>query len=145
MASKISRKRKQVLVRLAEGMRQKKALRSIGESTEASADNLDESLQLPGPSSGTIREFNSDEDEDSDDADYTGFSKEDAKLCYEDWLFTLQREDTQMMAMMIYDNYIERFGLLKTAAAKEVGLLLGINEKNHPQMEGRVSFKRGCL
>ena len=46
MASKISRKRKQVLVRLAEGMRQKKASRNI----EESADNLDESLQLPGPS-----------------------------------------------------------------------------------------------
>ena len=129
MPPKISRKRKQVLVRLAEEMRQKKALQGIEESTEASADNLDESLQLPGPSSGTIREFNSDEDEDSDDADYNDFSKAGAKLCYEDWLFTLQKEDTQMMAMMIYDNYIERFGLLKTAAAKEVGLLLGINEK----------------
>ena len=31
-----------------------------------------ESLQLPGPLSRTIREFNSDDnDEDSDDADYT--------------------------------------------------------------------------
>ena len=48
-------KRKQVLVRLAEGMRQKKLLQSTEESSEASADNLDESLQLPGPSSGTIR------------------------------------------------------------------------------------------
>ena len=103
MALKISRKRKQVLVRLAEGMRQKKVLRRVGEateasvdhldetlqlpesveeSTEASANNLDESLQLPGPSSGTITEFDSDGDEDSDDPNYTGFSKEDAKLCY---------------------------------------------------------------
>ena len=95
-------------------------------------------MQLPGPSSSTIREFNSDEDEDSDDADYTGFSKEDAKLCYEDWLFTLRREDTQMMAMMIYDNYIERFGLLKTAAANEVGLLIGTNEKL--SADGRQNF-----
>ena len=145
MASKISRKRKQVLVRLAEEMRQKKALQSIGESTEVSGDDLDESLQLPGPSSGTIREFNSDEDEDSDDADYTGFSKEDAKLCYEDWLFTLRREDTQMMAMMIYDNYIERFGLLKTAAANEVGLLLGINEKTIRRWKAEFHLKGGVF
>ena len=133
MSSKMSRKRKQVLVRLAEEMRLKKASRNIEESIEesssASTNNLDESLQLPGPSSGTIHELNSDEEEDSDDADYTGFSTADAKLCYEDWLSTLQRDDTQMMAMMIYDNYVERFGLLKTAAAKEVGLLLGVNEK----------------
>ena len=145
MASKISRKRKQVLVRLAEGMRQKKALRNIGDSTEASADNLDESLQLPGPSSGTIREFNSDEDEDFDAAEYTGFSKEDAKLCYEDWLFTLQREDTQMMAMMIYDNYIERFDLLKTAAAKEVDLLLGINGKTIRKWKAEFRLKGGVF
>ena len=31
--------------------------------------------------------------------------------------------------MMTYDNYINRFGLSKTGAAREVGLLLGINEK----------------
>ena len=30
---------------------------------------------------------------------------------------------------MVYDNYINRFGLTKTGAAKEVGLLLGISEK----------------
>lgn len=145
MASKISRKHKQVLVRLAEGMRQKKALRSSGESTEASADDLDESLQLPGPSIETLREVNSDEDEDSDDADYTGFSNADAKLCYEDWLSTLQREDTQMIAMMIYDNYIERFGLLKTAAAKEVGLLLGINEKTIHKWKAKFCLNGGVF
>ena len=130
MASKISRKRKQVLVRLAEGMRQKKLLQSTEVSSEASADNLDESLQLPGPSSGIIREFNSDEDEDSDDAGYPGFSKADAKLCYEDWLFTLQRE---------------RFGLLKTAAAKEVGLLLGVNEKTIRKWKAEFYLKGGAF
>lgn len=112
---------------------------------EESADNLDESLQLPGPSSGTIPGFNSDKDEDFDDANYTGFTKEDAKLCYEDWLSTLHREDTQMMAMMIYDNYIERFGLLKTAAAKEVGPLLGINEKTIRTWKAEFCSKGGCL
>ena len=51
MSSKMSRKRKQVLVRLAEEMRLKKASRNIEESIEesssASTNNLDESLQLP--------------------------------------------------------------------------------------------------
>ena len=108
-------------------------------SLKALSNNLDESLQLPGPSSGIIREIDSDEEEDSDDANH-GFSKEDAKLCYEDWLFTLQREDTQMMAMMISDNYIERFGLLKTSAAKE-GLLLGINEKTIRRWKAEFHLK----
>jgi len=34
-----------------------------------------------------------------------------------------------MLAMMLYDNYISRFGLLKTAAAVEVGLNLGVSDK----------------
>ncbi len=34
-----------------------------------------------------------------------------------------------MMAMMLYDNYIARFGLLKTDAGVEVGLLFGISDK----------------
>ena len=102
-------------------------------------------MQLSGPSSGTIHEFNSNEDEDSDDADYTGFSKADAKLCYEDWLFTLQREDTQMMAMMIYNNYIERFGLLKAAVAKEVGLLLDVNEKTIRKWKAEFHLKGGVF
>lgn len=105
-----------------------------------SVNNLDGSFQLPGPLSGATSEYSS--EEDSDNADYTNeLSNEGAKHCYDDWLFTLQREDTQMMAMMIYHNYRERFGLLKTAAAKEVSLLLGVNEKNNSHVESRVSFK----
>ena len=34
-----------------------------------------------------------------------------------------------MMAMMLHDNYVERFGLKMMAAAGEVGQLLGVNEK----------------
>ena len=40
---------------------------------------------------------------------------------YEDWIFSLNRDDTKMLAMMLYDNYVTRFGLRKTAAAVEVG------------------------
>ena len=42
---------------------------------------------------------------------------------------TVDREDLKMMAMMLHDNYVERFGLTMTAAAGEVGQLLGVNEK----------------
>ena len=34
-----------------------------------------------------------------------------------------------MMAMMLYDSYNARFGLLQTKAAEEVALVLGVNEK----------------
>ena len=37
--------------------------------------------------------------------------------------------DKLKLAMIMYDNYINRFGLTKTAAGQEVGLLLGINDK----------------
>ena len=53
---------------------------------------------------------------------------DDADGVYQDWLATVDRED-KMMALMLHDNYVTRFGLTKTAAAAEVGLLLGYNEK----------------
>lgn len=54
---------------------------------------------------------------------------DDFQGVYEDWVFSLNREDQKMLAMMLYDNYISRFGLLKTAAAVEVGLNLGVSNK----------------
>ena len=62
--------------------------------------------------------------------DYRGqFTSDDARACYDDWLQIIGKEDAQMMAMMMYDNYITRFGLLQTKAAEEGALLLGTNEK----------------
>ena len=64
---------------------------------------------------------------------------------YENWLLTLQTDDILMMVMMIYDYYLERFGLLKTAAAKEEGLLLGINVKK-TNCKWRAEFRlNGCF
>jgi len=37
--------------------------------------------------------------------------------------------DKQKVTMIVYDNYVQRFGLTKTGAAKETGQLFGINEK----------------
>ena len=120
---KMSPKRKQTLVRLAEEMRNKKRAKLCVEETPATtASNLDESLELPGPSNMPIRDEG--DDRESDGEDYRGeFTYDD------DWFVTLEKEQVQMMAMMLYDNYIIRFGLLHTKAAEEVALLLGVNEK----------------
>lgn len=48
---------------------------------------------------------------------------------YKQWINSLQREHQQMLAMMLYDNYRERFGLQKTSAAEEVALCLGVSDK----------------
>ena len=42
---------------------------------------------------------------------------------------SVSTEMTKMLAMMLYDNYVTRFGLRKTAAAVEVGLNLGVSDE----------------
>ena len=125
MPPKMSRKRKRTLVRLAGEMREKKRSK---QETATTTETLDESLELPGPSALPIATESG--DRESDGEDYRGeFSTDDARACYDDWLVTLPKENVQMMAMMLYDSYIERFGLLHTKAAEEVALLLSVNEK----------------
>ena len=151
MPPKTSRKRKKTLVKLAEEMRQKKRAKNDTEDTQqqsqqehstvTTSTNLDESLQLPGPSGMAILD-----ERESDGEEYHGeFTCDDARTRYEDWLLTLEKEHVQMMAMMLYDNYVVRFGLLQTKAAEEVALLLGVNEKTvrrwrYDWMENNGSF-----
>ena len=126
MPPKRSHKRKQTLDRLTEELRKKKAAkRCPADDPTSSSSSLDDSLQLPGPSGmSTVSQATDEED------DYRGqFTPDDARACNDDWLQTIGEEDAQMMAMMMYDNYIIRFGLLQTKAAEEVALLLGTNEK----------------
>ena len=129
MPPKMSRKRKRTLVRLAEEMREKKiANLEVATETATTNDTFNESLELPGPSALPIPSEGV--EGESDGEDYHGdFTSDDARACYDDWLVTLPKENMKMMAMMLYDSYIERFGLLQTKAAAEVALLLGINEK----------------
>ena len=130
--NKLSRKRKQTLVRLTDEMRKKKrAIEETRQETQqqdsaaTTSGDLDESLQLPGPSGMAIVD-----ERESDSEEYRGeFTSDEAQACYDDWLVTLEKEHVQMMAMMLFDNYITRFGLLKTKAAEEVALLLGVSEK----------------
>ena len=71
MPSKMSHKRKQTLVRLAEEMRNKKRAKlSAQETTTATASNLDDSLELPGPSAVPVP--GESDDRESDGEDYRG-------------------------------------------------------------------------
>jgi len=62
--------------------------------------------------------------------DYNGTAGQgDYKSIYYDWIAEMSRLDQQRIAMMLYDNYRERFGMLKTNAAHEVASFFGISEK----------------
>ena len=52
-------------------------------------------------------------------------------------MFHLERDD-KMLAMLLYDNYVDRFKLLKTAAAAEVSPLIGMSE--HTIRQWRKDF-----
>ena len=130
MAQRMSLKRKKSLLMQAECTRAAKAQRShalieqMEEDPASGASTLNSSILLPGPDD---ENSSSSESDKSSDEDYT---QEDANAAYQHWLLTLDREVVRMIAMMISDDYVVRFGLTKTnVAAKEVSLLLGLNEK----------------
>ncbi|XP_065904950.1 uncharacterized protein [Dysidea avara] len=80
---------------------------------------------LPAP-----LEENSSDEEANEDEDYEGSIAEDEiHAIFEDWVSDMKRTDKQKVTMIVYDNYIQRFGLTKTGAAKETGLLFRVNEK----------------
>ena len=83
-------------------------------------------MQLPRP---TEESYSESESSDEDPEVSTDSLCEDIQGVYEDWIFSLNRDDKKMLAMMLYDNYVTRFGLRKTAAAVEVGLTLGVSDK----------------
>ena len=105
-APKMSRKRKQTLTRLAEEMcNKKKAKFCVEVAPAATPSNMDDSLELPGPSAIPVQGESDNNILESDGEDYRGeFTYDDARACYEDWLITLEKEQVQMMAMMLYDN-----------------------------------------
>ncbi len=139
---KPSRKRKRSLKEHADLMRQAKLGVGASSSEEQSssesagpsrpAEDMNESVQLPRPTEEPDLDGSSSEAESSDkdtEVSTAELWNEEIQGSYEDWLFSLDRDDKKMMAMMLYDNYMSRFGLLKTAAAVEVGLVLGISDK----------------
>ena len=63
----------------------------------------------------------------------SGFAILDAHHMYEEWLQQEPRQSVQMMAVMFMNGLLKRFNtwvnMTTPGAAKEVGLLLGHNEK----------------
>ena len=133
MSKPMPRKRKEALLAKAKAMHEAKRQRRQNDSTEAvveeasSSLSMNESFMLPAPTeySDVLSGESSEDDED-----YEGeASDEEISSVYADWINELDREDLKMLAMLMYDNYRKRFGLLKTSAAKEVALCLGMGEK----------------
>ena len=128
-----SRKRKNSLKLQSMMMREAKMqLRMVsGEDDHEDSSTLlmNESLTLPAPTDQPDGSSSSEASTEDEDYDATA-AEEDLSGVYKDWLDELDREDLQMMAIFMYDNYLKRFGLLKTSAAKEVALCQGIGEKS---------------
>ena len=120
---KRSRKCKRSMKEQAALMRQAKT------SNVDDSEDSDDSLELPRPSDGSDEEsdFEVESDDDSDDDAWA--PNDSVYDAYEDWLFHLEREDKKMMALLLYDNYVDSFKLQKTAAAAEVSSLLGMSER----------------
>ena len=72
-----------------------------------SSGDMDESMQLPWP---TEESYSESESSDKDPEVSTDLLCEDIHGVYEDWIFSLNRDDKKMLAMMLYDNYTTRFG-----------------------------------
>ena len=125
----MSRKRKASLraraIEMNEARAERKREQTVETAEETSSVDLLDDLLAP------IDERNSsDEDMDEEDEDYeSAISEDEISAVYCDWINDMERADKQKVAMMMYDNYINRFGLTKTGSAREVGLLLGINDK----------------
>ena len=133
MLKRQSRKRKNSLKLQAMTMREAKMqLRMVSgedEHEDSSTLAMNESLTLPAPTDQPDGSSGSEASTEDEDYDATA-AEEDLSGVYKDWLDELDREDLHMMAMVMYDNYLKRFGLLKTSAAKEVALCLGVGEKS---------------
>ena len=122
---KPSRKRKHALKEQAARMRRAKTA-DIDDSTANvdDSEDSDDSLELPRPSEGSDEDSDFEPESDNDDDDDAWAPNDRVYGAYEDWLFHLEREDKKMLAMLL-----DRFKLLKTAAAAEVSSFLGISER----------------
>jgi len=95
---------------------------SAGNAEESSSVNIED---LPAP-----LEVNTSDEEINEDEDYEDkIAEDEIHAIYEDWLSDMKRTDKQKVTMIVYDNYMQRFGLTKTGAAEETGKLFGVNEK----------------
>ena len=111
MAQRISRKCKRGLVVQAEQMWAVKAAKRLS----LDALSLNESLPLHVLS--IDEDFDADSLEESDE-DYSNlFTKEEAAEIYLGWISERDKNDMRMMAVMLFDTFMQRFGLTKRGAA----------------------------
>lgn len=100
--------------------------RTTSPTTEESSSVAIVSFEdLPAPLELNMSDEEVNEDEDFEDK----IAEDEIHAIYEDWLSDMKRTDKQKVTMIVYDNYIQRFGLTKTGAAEETGKLFGVNEK----------------
>ena len=87
--------------------------------SSSSSTCLDDSLILP-----VINDLDS-----SDDVEDAPFSSTDANEAYKEWIGCQCKDNVKMMAIILMDTFIQRFGLTNVAAATEAGLVVGYNEQ----------------
>ena len=136
MSLRVSRKRKEAWREKAKMMREAKAQKSE-ETSEETVENVeeahssvsaDDSIVLPAPTASL--DYTSGEESSSEDEDYEEeILEEEVSAKYQDWMSELDREDLQMMAMVMYDHFRSSLKFMKTRAAKEVAQCLGITDR----------------
>ena len=90
---------------------------------EVLMEALDESLCLP-----VTAQLSEDESSESDE-ESEGFSKDDARQVYQEWVKGQPKNNIQMMAVMFMDALMDRFNMTTRGAANEVGLVLSYSER----------------
>ena len=97
---------------------------SLQQSNEDDLRTINEPSSLNDSLEMHLNAQNISEDDSSED-DY-GF---DPQQSYKEWVQKQPRDNLKVLAVMLMDTFIDRFGLTSVAAAKESGLLFNLNEK----------------
>ena len=63
----------------------------------------------------------------SDETEDVPFSSADANEAYKEWVNCQCKDNVKMMAVILMNTFIERFGLTNVAAATEAGFVVGYN------------------
>ena len=91
------------------------------DQSQSTSASLNQSLIMP-------RVHSSSEESDTDTE--TSFNSDAAKEIYKDWISCQKKDDQKLMALILMDTFIERFGMTDVGAASEAGLVTGFNEKS---------------
>ena len=56
-------------------------------------------------------------------------TREHARRIYSNWVEKQSKDSIKILAVMLMDTLMDRFGMTAVGAANEAGLVLGVNEK----------------